>query len=175
MKAISWIKAAWEEVSDQAVTNCFRKCGFRNKAQDRVVQTLDQDEDEEFANLVKKLASDFDKDIASSMPTVDAGSISRCQEIRKEIIKKHENPAVKVMDVSNDEDVDEEAEDPGRIKSASDALQVLDKVIRFSHLFDNEELRESIVKVIEGLQDLQLLRKRQTKITAFYANKYMVM
>ena len=88
MKAISWIKAAWEEVSDQAVTNCFRKCSFRNKAQDGVVQTLDQDEDEEFANLVKKLAGDFDKDIASSMPTVDVGSISWCQEIRKEIIKK---------------------------------------------------------------------------------------
>ena len=79
------------------------------------------------------------------------------------------------MDVSSDEDVDKEAEDPERIKSASDALQVLDKVIRFSHLFDNEELRESIVKVIEGLQDLQLLRRRQTKIATFYANKYMSM
>ena len=51
------------------------------------MQTLDQDEDEEFANLVKKLAGDFDKDIASSMPTVDVCSISRCQEIRKEILK----------------------------------------------------------------------------------------
>ena len=45
-----------------------------------------------------------------------------------------------------------------RIKSASDALQVMDKVIRFSHQFDNEELCESIVKVIESLQDLQILR-----------------
>ena len=42
------------------------------------MQTLDQDEDEEFANLVKELARDvvpddfldFDKDIASSMPAV---------------------------------------------------------------------------------------------------------
>ena len=46
-----------------------------------------------------------------------------------------------------------------RIKSASDALQVMDKVIRF----DNEELCESIVKVIESLQDLQILRRRQRK------------
>ena len=50
-----------------------------------------------------------------------------------------------------------------RIKSASDALQVMDKVIRFSHQFDNEELCESIVKVIESLQDLQILRRRQRK------------
>ena len=36
------------------------------------------------------------------------------------------------MDVSSDEDVDEEIEDPERIRSASDALQVVDKVIWFS-------------------------------------------
>ena len=62
LKAISSIKAAYEEVSHQTVTNCFRKCGFRNKAQDGVVETLDQDEDEEFANLVKELNGDVDRD-----------------------------------------------------------------------------------------------------------------
>ena len=86
LKAISWIKAAWEEVSDQTVTNCFRKCGFRNKAQHGVAQTLAGDVDSD--DYV-----DFDKAIASSMPAVDAGSISWRQEIRKEIIEKHEIPA----------------------------------------------------------------------------------
>ena len=52
---------------------------------------------------------------------------------------------------------------PEGIKSASDALQVIDKVMRFSHQFDNEELCESIVKVIESLQDLQISRRRQRK------------
>ena len=53
------------------------------------MQTLDQDEDEEFPNLVKELADDFDlddyvdfgKDIACSISAVDVGSISWCQEI----------------------------------------------------------------------------------------------
>ena len=84
LKAISWNKVALEEVSDQTIINCFRKCGFRNKAQDGDMQTLDQDEDEEFVNLVKELAGDvdpddyvdFDKDIASSMPAGDWGNIS---------------------------------------------------------------------------------------------------
>ena len=75
LKAISQIKAAWEEVSDQTVINCFLKYGFRNKAPDEDVQTLDQDEDDKFANLVKELAGDvdqddyvgFDKDIALSV------------------------------------------------------------------------------------------------------------
>ena len=112
------IRAAWEEVSNQTVINCFRKCGFRNKAQDEDVQILDQDEDQEFANLVKKLAgdadsddyTDFDKDIASSMPVVDP-RISWRQEIRKEIIEKHEDPADEFMDVSSNADVDEDIED----------------------------------------------------------------
>ena len=51
------------------------------------------------------------------------------------------------------------------------AMQVIDKVIRFSHQFDNEELREPIVKVTEDLQDLQILRRRQTKIPKFFTNK----
>ena len=46
--------------SDQIVINYFRKCGFHNKAQDGVVQTLDQDEDEEFTNMIKQLIGDND-------------------------------------------------------------------------------------------------------------------
>ena len=114
---------------------------------------------------------DFDKDIASSMLTVDAGSISWRQEIWKKITEKSENRADEVMDVSSDEDVDEEIEDTERIKSASDTLQVMDKVILLPHQFDNEELRGSIVKVIEILQDHQISRRRQTKITTFFAKK----
>ena len=49
LKAISWIKAAWNEVCDHTIINYFRKCGFRNKVQDGDVQTLDQDENEEFS------------------------------------------------------------------------------------------------------------------------------
>ena len=120
------------------------------------MQTLDQDEDEEFANLVKEFAGEvvpddfmsFGKDISSSIPAVDASSFSWRQKIRKETIEKYENTADKLMDVSSDEDLDEEIEDPERIKLACDTLQVMDKVIQFSHQFDNEELCEPIVKVI---------------------------
>ena len=121
--------------------------------------------------LVKEFAGEvvpddfvsFGKDISSSIPAVDASSFSWRQKIRKETIEKYENTADKLMDVSSDEDLDEEIEDPERIKLACDTLQVMDKVIQFSHQFDNEELCESIVKVIEGLQDLQILRRRQKK------------
>ena len=93
---------------------------------------------------------DFDKNIASSMPAVDVGSISSHLEIPNKIIEKHGNGADEIMDVLSDEDIDKEIEDPERIKSASDALQVMDKVIWFFYQFDNKALLESFVKVIES-------------------------
>ena len=132
---------------------------------------------------MNKLAGDVDpddyvecdKDIASSMPAVDADSISRCQEVLKEIIEKHGNPADEIMDVSSNENVDEEIEDPQSIKSTSDVLQVMDKVILCSYQFNSGELCESILKVIRSLQDLQILRRRQKKITAFVTKKQIAM
>ena len=54
LKAISWIKSTWWEVSDQTVINCFHKCGFGKKRPD--VQVLDrEEEEEEFGSLVKEL------------------------------------------------------------------------------------------------------------------------
>ena len=75
------------------------------------------------------------------------------------------------MDASSNEEIDEEIKDPERIQSIFDDLQVMDKVIQFSHQFDSEELRESIVKIIERLQDLQIWRRCQTKITTFFTKK----
>ena len=77
LKEISWIKAVWGKVFDQTVTNCFRKCSFCNKAQDGVAQTLDQDEDEEFANLVKKLTGDVDPDDYMILTRI---LLPRCQQ-----------------------------------------------------------------------------------------------
>ena len=76
LKAISWIKSAWWEVSDQIVINCFRKCGFQKER--LYVQALDQEE-AEFGSLVKELSSevspsgyvDFGVEAATSQIPVD--------------------------------------------------------------------------------------------------------
>ena len=51
LKAISWIKSAWGEVSEETICNCFKKCGFR-KSQPNARLT-DFAEEEEFESLVK--------------------------------------------------------------------------------------------------------------------------
>ena len=56
LKAISWIKSAWGEVSEETIVNCFKKCGFRKSQPD--VQLTDFAEEEEFESLVKELSTD---------------------------------------------------------------------------------------------------------------------
>ena len=65
------------------------------------------------------------------MSAVDAGSISWRQEIRKKIIEKHENPADKVMDVSSDEDVDEEIRDPEDVDKRLKIMQETSPLLTF--------------------------------------------
>ena len=68
--------------------NCFHKCGFRNERPD--IEVLDQEE-KEFASLVKELLSDvfpsdyisFDMEVATSQFPVDLETITRRQESRQ--------------------------------------------------------------------------------------------
>ena len=53
LKAISWIKSAWGEVSEETIVNCFKNCGFRKSQPD--VQLTDFTEKKVFENLVKEL------------------------------------------------------------------------------------------------------------------------
>ena len=78
LKVISWIKSAWGEVSEEAMVNCFKKCGFRKNQTD--VQLTDfAEEEEEFESLVKELSTDvsaaeyinFDREVVTSQPSID--------------------------------------------------------------------------------------------------------
>ena len=46
LKAISWIKSAWDEVPEETIVNCFKKCGLRKSQPD--VKLADFAEEEEF-------------------------------------------------------------------------------------------------------------------------------
>ena len=56
LKAISWIKPVWGEVSEEIIVKCFKKCRLRKGQPD--VQLTDFAEEEEFENLVKELSTD---------------------------------------------------------------------------------------------------------------------
>ena len=86
LKAISWIKSAWGEVSEETIVNCFKKCGFGKSQHD--VQLTDFAEEEEFESLVKELSTDvsaaeyidFDREVVTSQPSIDVKNIACRQE-----------------------------------------------------------------------------------------------
>ena len=59
LKAISWIKSAWGELSEETIVNCFKKCGFWKSQLD--VQLTDFAQEEELESLVKELSTDVKK------------------------------------------------------------------------------------------------------------------
>ena len=77
LKAISWIKSAWGDVSEETIVNSFKKCGFRKNQPD--VELTDFAEEEEFESLVKELSTDvsaaeyvdFDREVVTSQPALD--------------------------------------------------------------------------------------------------------
>ena len=92
LKAISWIKSAWGEVSEETIVNCFKKCGFQKSQPD--VQLTDFAEEEEFESLVKELLTDvssteyidFDGEVATSQPSIDVKNIAWRKESRQNAI-----------------------------------------------------------------------------------------
>ena len=101
LKAISWIKSAWGEVSEETIVNCFKKYGFRKSQPD--VQLTDFAEEEEFDSLVKVPSTDvsaaeyidFDREIVTSQPSIDVKNMAWRQESRQ-------NAIVTVMGCHND-------------------------------------------------------------------------
>ena len=77
LKAISWIKSAWGDVSEETIVNSFKKSGFRKNQPD--VELTDFAEEEEFESLVKELSTDvsaaeyvdFDREVVTSQPALD--------------------------------------------------------------------------------------------------------
>lgn len=97
--------------------------------------------------LLKTLAGDVDPDeyddcdkgVVLRIPAVGADKLGWRQKLIKKIIKKTWNPDYEFMDLSSEEDLDEEVRDTENIKSTLEASQVIDKIVRFSLLIWQRE------------------------------------
>ena len=177
LKAISWIKSAWGEVSEETIVNCFKKCGFR-KSQPNI-QLTDFAGEEEFESLVNELSTDvsaaeyidFDQEVVTSQPSIDVKNIAWRQESLQNAIDTVmgcHNDQEHLKDIESD---DEEVtiDDSLAIKSISEALQLVDRIMCFTRQYEDGEIHESLEVVTETLQDI-MIRNRQQKKTTDYFN-----
>ena len=176
LKAISWIKSAWGEVSEETIVNCFKKCGFRKSQPD--VQLTDFAE-EEFESLVKELSTDvsaaeyidFDREVVTSQPSIDVKNIAWRQESRQNAIDTVmgcHNDQEHLKDIESD---DEEVtiDDSLAIKSISEALQLVDRITCFTRQYEDGEINESLEVVTEKLQGIMIRNRQQKKITDYFS------
>ena len=173
LKAISWIKSAWGEVSEETIVNCFKKCGFQKSQPD--VQLTDFAEEEEFESLVKELSTDvsateyidFDQEVVTSKTLIDFKNIAwqqeSCQNAIDTVIGCH-NDQEHLKDIEGD---DEEVtiDDSLATKSVSEALQLLNRITCFTRQCGDGKINESLEVVTEKLQDIIIRNRQQTKIT----------
>ena len=112
LKAIRWVKEAWNQVDEETIRKCFRKCGFIPEVCEEI-ESNDQI-DTEFEEFVRRIDGD-----ASSADYIDADDmVSFCREpidlsneewhslLRNEVLstKTDENaePVEKIVCVDND-------------------------------------------------------------------------
>ena len=175
LKAISWIKSAWGEVSEETIVKCFKKSGFQKSQPD--VQLTDFAEEEEFESLVKELSTDasaaeyidFDREVVTSQSSIDVKNIAWRQESRQNAIDTVmgcHNDQEHLKDIESD---DEEVtiDDSLAIKSISEALQLVDQITCFTRQYEDGEINESLEVVTEKLQDIMIRNRQQKKITDY--------
>ena len=171
LKAISWIKSAWGEVSEETIVNCFKKCGFRKSQPD--VQLTDFAEEEEFESLVKELSTDvsaaeyidFDREVVTSQPSIDVKNIAWRQESRQNAIDTvmgchNDQEHLKDIESDNEEVI---IDDFLAIKSISEALKLVDRMC-FTRQYEDGERNEPLEVVNQKLQDIMIRNRQQKKI-----------
>ena len=144
LKAIRWVKEAWNQVDEETIRKCFRKCGFIPEVCEEI-ESNDQI-DTEFEELVQRIDGD-----ASSADYIDADDmVPFCQEpidlsneewrslLQNEVLstKADENaePVEKIVCVDSDSEeecVDAEPAQP-KITSLTEAIEIIDDLAEFA-------------------------------------------
>ena len=173
--AIRWMVSAWDEVSTDAITKCFKKVSMYPEVLSTDNSDNDPFEGEELMELQELLShispnldvSDFDEDVDAFEPPVDASLSNWRENLRQEMINDYQN------DISDDdEDAAEEYDAPlavPEITSTVEALEVAKKLAEFSEWQGDEMLSKVISKMNDLLTEKQLSTKnmKQSSILQF--------
>ena len=181
LKAIRWVKEVWNQVDEETIRKCFRKCGFIPEVCEEI-ESNDQI-DTEFEELVRRIDGD-----ASSADYIDADDmVPFCQEpidlsneecrslLRNEVLSnrtdENQEPVEKIVCVDSDSEeecVDAESAQP-KITSLSEAIEMLDDFAEFAkRRLQDESLVSSLNKVCSAMQNLRIQNFRQKRISDYF-------
>ena len=175
LQAITWTAAAWKEVTEDTIKNCFVKCGI-------VEQTVEGNDelDEEFDYLFKELTGeivndmtadeyvDFDVETCISPLTINSDqvdwrrtSIQACIDEHVGGVESGDDDGDEADEVTNDDDDDnDDQEESSSEISPREALGMLDQLVHVAGISKDD--RNSLVSIKERMESLVISHKKQT-------------
>ena len=175
-QAIHWLHVAWKDISKETILHCFHKCGFEKSechsvsGEGEVAESLLAQLREDYDKTVEDFIT-FDDNLTTSIRQINTDMVDWRQQAREDAIQEvlPDVSAIQSEVISdNDDEDDEEDHTPQQQLSATQALQNLDELLRFSLTQNNESLTTLITEAIETVKTMKLSSLKQSSIRNFF-------
>lgn len=165
LDAIMMISAAWENVSEKTISNCFRHAGFKESIESHQPTNQAVDYDEATIHcLAKELNPSLSENIIQDFVDIDY-DVAICssltdQDIIEEIQDEEKN---------NDDDDEEEELFIPSLNEALTAATTLKQFLSFTHGFSETDVQNlgKIVSIMQNNYIKIISERKQSKITDF--------
>lgn len=154
LQAIHIANAAWQAVSQDTISNCFRHAGFSKKQAFETEPSVEgsrklSTETEDFDYLMQALRKHVL--LPENLTFEDYVAVDDNLETEEEfsedgLIRSFLNPDQDISNISSDEEIDEVPETPSTLKEAKDAIKIL------RNFFGREENSHDYFQMINSLE-----------------------
>ena len=172
LMAIRWVQRAWQDVLPSTIKRCFEKCGFCTAEADIDVE---EDDDEEFAALVKELCPelsiddyvDFDANLPTTEPSFTTETVGWREEARLYCINAVQNPLPDNDEIASDDDeVEDEADPEENLPSVLETLTLLDRASKCPEL--DEDTLNALDRITQAVERIRIEKKKQKSIKDYF-------
>ena len=178
LQAITWVAAAWKEVSETTIKNCFAKC-------DIVQQVVENDEcelDDEFGELFKELTEmneaengftaeeyiDFDNEISRFHPPINSEMVdwkaASIQAGFNEYANKEQRIELDSEDHEEPDDIEDEQE--SFQVTPREALAMIYRLVHTSEISNDDQ--NGLFGIKENLERIVIMQKSKKTLFLMY-------
>ena len=177
LQAITWVAAAWNDVTEKTIGNCFAKCGI-------LEQTAENDDAElggEFAELFKELTEmdevendltadgyiDFEINVPSCHPPINSEMVDWKATSIQECFDEYVNKEYVELDSEDDQEPDSAEDEQESFQvSPREALAMIDRLMYTNGL--NNDDQKALFQVKENIEKIVIRQKNQKDIRHFF-------